>query len=70
MIDIIFSTKKYDIINVLDVDGSNNNLGRYVTLTMGALTETNQQITSKFMLISKQVSRNIATILDNIEKNK
>ena len=54
---------------MLDVDGNNNTLGRYVTLTMGALTESSEQIASRYLLISKQVSRNITTILDNIEKN-
>ena len=69
MIDIIFNTKQYEIINMLDVGGSNNNLGRYVTLTMGALTESSEQIASRYFLVSKQVSSNITTILDNIEKN-
>lgn len=70
MIDIIFSSKKYDIINMLDVGGSNNNLGRFVTLTMGALTESNENIASRYMLVSKQVTQNINRILSNIEKNK
>lgn len=69
MIDIIFSTKKYEIINMLDVDGSNNNLGIYVTLTMGALTGNSEQIASRFFLASKQVSQNINRILSNIDKN-
>ena len=70
MIDIIFSSKKYDVINMLDVGGSNNNLGRFVTLTMGALTESNENIASRYMLVSKQVTQNINRILSNIEKNK
>ncbi len=70
MIDIIFTTKKYEIINMLDVGGSNNNLGKYVTLTMGALTESSEQIASKYMMISKQVTQNINRILKNIENNK
>ena len=70
MIDIVFSTKKYDIIDFFDVDVSNNGPGRYVCLTNGAVTESSEGIASRYMLLSKQVTQNINRVLSNIEKNK
>ena len=70
MIDIVFTTKKYDIIDFFDVDVSNNGPGKYVCLTNGAITESSDGIASRYMLLSKQVTQNINRVISNIEKNK
>lgn len=68
MIDIIFETKVYDIINFLVRDGGNNGDGYFVRLHKCAIQETNQGIASKWKMQVRTVNNNISQILKDIEK--
>ncbi|MBR6808574.1 MAG: hypothetical protein IKM46_09415 [Clostridia bacterium] len=70
MIDIIFETKVYDIIDFLVKDGSNNGDGAYVRTIKCAIQETNQGISSRYKMQARTVNNNIADILKNIENDK
>jgi len=61
MIDIIFETKVYDIIDFLVPDGSNNGDGAFVRTIKAAIQETNQGITSKYDMQARTVNRHITS---------
>lgn len=68
MIDIIFKTKVYDIIDFLVPDGGNNGDGAFVRTIKCAIQETNQGITSKYNLQARTVNRHITSkVLPGIE---
>ena len=66
MLDIIFTTKKYDIIRIVDKGATINNDGELVTFFRGAFEESSDGIVSKFFIKSKIVNSNLKMILGNI----
>ena len=66
MLDIIFATKKYDIINVVDKGASTSSDGEIVTLYNTAIEETSGSFVSRYFITSKVVNGNIKNILANI----
>ncbi len=66
MLDIIFATKKYDIINVVDKGASTSGDGELVTLYNTAIEETSGNFVSRYFITSKIVNANIKSILGNI----
>lgn len=70
MIDIIFNSKRYDLIDVLDVGVTVNGPGSLTSLISGAVCESSETFASRFFLQSKIVNGNIRMILANIDKEK
>ncbi|MBR5447097.1 MAG: hypothetical protein IKV40_01600 [Clostridia bacterium] len=70
MIDIIFNTKRHDMINMFDEGTSINGPGSVVRLLNGAVTENSQGLTSRFFIQSKVVNGNIREILANLEADR
>ena len=66
MLDIIFATKKYDIIDVVDKGATINGDGQIVTLFNGAIQESSDSFVSRYFLNSKMVNAGIKQILANI----
>ncbi len=66
MVDIIFATKKYDLINVIDKGASVNGDGQMVTLFNSMIEESSEGFVSRFFINSKMVNSNIKQILANI----
>ena len=66
MIDIIFATKVYDIIDFLVTDGSNNGDGAFVRIHKAAIQETNQGLASKYKMQVRNVNRRIDQILKEL----
>lgn len=67
MLDIIFETKKYDIINIVDNGASTSGDGDMVTLYNRCIVEDSSTFVSRYFLTSKIVNGNIKSILSNIE---
>ncbi len=67
MVDIIFETKKYDMVALLDKSGGINGDGSYTKLVSGAVVETNEGLASKFKMQGKTVNRHISDLLETIE---
>lgn len=59
MIDIIFRTKVYDIIDFIAPDGDNNQDSSIVKVFKYAIQESNQGVTSKYKMQSLTVNRHI-----------
>ncbi len=70
MIDIIFNTKRHDMINMFDEGTSINGPGSVVSLFNGALQENSEGLTSRFFIQSKIVNGNIKEILANLEADR
>ncbi len=66
MLDIIFNTKKYDIINIVDKGADISSDGEIVKMINGAIQESSAGFVSKFFIKSKIVNANIKGILANI----
>jgi len=66
MVDIIFDTKKYDMVALLDKDGGINGDGSYTRLVNSAIVGTNEGLASKFKMQGKTLNRHIKTLLENI----
>lgn len=66
MVDIIFETKKYDMVALLDKSGGINGDGSYTKLVSGAIVETNIGLASKFKMQGKNVNRHISELLESI----
>ncbi len=70
MVDIIFNTKRYDLIDVLDYGITINGPGSMVTLIDGMVNESSEGFASRYFLQSKIVNSNIKKILANIEADR
>ena len=68
MIDLIFETKTYDLIDYLAPDGSQNDDSHFVNIIKTAIQESSAGIASKYKLQARVVNNNIANILTAIEK--
>lgn len=66
MLDIIFASKKYDIIEVVDKGATISSSGELVTLFSGAIQESSANLVSKFFIKSKIVNASIKGLLANI----
>lgn len=69
MLDIIFATKKYDIVAIVDKGATINKDGEIVSLFKGAIEESSKGLVSRFFLKSKIVNANMKLILGNIEED-
>ncbi len=67
MIDIIFNTKRFDLLPILDKGADMNTYGEITNLYRNAVEETADTLTSKYFIKSKIVNSNITNILKNIE---
>ncbi len=67
MLDIIFSTKKYEIANIIDKGANLNGDGELVTFIEGIIEETSDGFVSRYFIKSKIINANIKQILANIE---
>ena len=67
MVDIIFETKKYDMVALLDKGGGVNGDGAYTKLVCAAITETNSGLASRFKMQGKNVNRHIEQLLASID---
>ncbi len=67
MIDIIFTTKRFDLLPILDKGADMNSFGEITNLYRYAVEETADTLTSKYFIKSKIVNSNINNILKNIE---
>ena len=70
MIDIIFSTKVYDIIDFLAVGGNINMDSDFVRTVRGAIRESSSSFASKYKMQAKIVNNNIKGILDKVERDQ
>ena len=66
MVDIIFRTKVYDIIDFIAVGGSNNGDSDIVKVFKYAIQESNEGVASKYKMQAKIVNNNIKSILTRI----
>ncbi len=69
MIDIVFRTKTYDLIDFLAVGGSINTESDFVRLVRYAMQESTDGIASRYWLQAKIVNRNIDTILNMVRED-
>ena len=67
MIDIIFRTKKYDLVSILDKGANMNTAGIMTNLFNFSVTESSESLASRHFINSKIANSNIKTILKNIE---
>ncbi len=67
MIDIIFATKRFDLLPIIDKGANTNSYGVITNVYRIAVEETADTLTSKYFLSSKMVNSNIKTILNNIQ---
>ena len=67
MIDIIFNTKRFDLLPILDKGANMNSFGEMIDLYRISVEESAETLTSKYFLKSKIVNSNITSILKNIE---
>ncbi|MBR6807481.1 MAG: hypothetical protein IKM46_03770 [Clostridia bacterium] len=67
MVDIIFETKKYDMVALLDKSGSINGDGSYTTLVSASVVETNVGLASKFKMQGRTMNKHIKELLESIE---
>ena len=65
MLDIIFESKAYDIIDYIAPDGTNS---AYVKLLKAVIQETSDGISSKYDMWARLVMRNIDNILKDMEE--
>lgn len=70
MIDIIFDSKVYDLVDFLAIDGGINQETDFVKVVIAALQENNNSFVSRYMLQAKNVNRSIKKLLANIEKDQ
>lgn len=70
MVDIIFNTKRHDMINMFDEGNSINGPGSIVRLFNGAIQENSEGLASRFFIQSKIVNANIREILANLEADR
>ncbi len=70
MVDIIFNTKRHDMINMFDEGTSINGPGSIVRLFNGAIQENSEGLASRFFIQSKIVNANIREILANLEADR
>ena len=68
MIDIVFSTKRYDIIDFLATGGNINMDSDFVRIVRGAIVENSSSFTSRYKMQAKMVNNNIERI-KNMVKN-
>ncbi len=68
MLDIIFSTKKYDIIDFITPDGDTNSDSRFIKIHKEAIQETSEKLASSYFMQAKIVNSNIKKILAGINK--
>ena len=67
MIDIIFATKKYDLVTILDKGAGMNTAGVMTNIFNYSLTESAETLTSRYFINSKIANSNLKGILRNIE---
>ncbi len=71
MIDIVFETKVYDLIDMIAPGGTPNASGPFVNALEGAFAENSNGIASKYMIQAMQVNMNIESdIMPNIERER
>ncbi len=67
MIDIIFNTKRFDLLPILDKGANMNSFGEMIDLYRISVEESAETLTSKYFLKSKIVNSSVKNILKNIE---
>ena len=70
MIDIVFESKTYDIIDFLAIGGNINMESDFVRLIRYAMQESTDGIASRYLLQARMVSGNIESILDSIHADQ
>lgn len=70
MIDIIFETKRYDIIDFLATGGNINMDSDFVRIVRGAIDENASSFVSRYKLQAKIVNNNIKRIRKMVEKDQ
>jgi hypothetical protein len=70
MIDIIFATKIYDLLDILAVGGGNNGDSTLVSTLKNAIVSDSSGLTSKYKMQARIVNLNIGEILDDIDRNR
>ncbi len=70
MIDIIFETKVYDMMDVLGVGNSNSKTCDMVNAVNVAFEDTSEGFASRFMMQAWKTNANIEVILNNIENDR
>ena len=70
MVDIIFESKIYDLVDFLAVEGGIYQETDFVKVVITALQEDNGSFASRYMLQAKNVNRSIKKLLENIEKDQ
>ncbi|MBR5447095.1 MAG: hypothetical protein IKV40_01590 [Clostridia bacterium] len=63
---IIFATKKYDLVTILDKGAGMNTAGIMANIFNFGIVESADSLTSKYFINSKIANSNLKTILKNI----
>ena len=69
MIDIIFETKTYDMIDYFAPDGDQNDDSTFVNIVKAGIQESSEGIASKYKMQARVVNNNINTLLSKMEIN-
>jgi hypothetical protein len=69
MIDIIFETKTYDMIDYFAPDGDQNDDSTFVNIIKAGIQESSEGIASKYKMQARVVNNNINTLLSKMEIN-
>ncbi len=67
MVDIIFNTKRFDLLPIVDKGANMNSYGELTNIFRYSVEETADTLTSRYFLKSKIVNSNIQMILKNID---
>lgn len=67
MIDIIFNTKRFDLLPIIDKGANTSSYGAITNVYRIAVEESADTLTSRYFLQAKIVNSNIKSILKNIE---
>lgn len=67
MVDIIFNTKRFDLLPIVDKGANMNSYGELTNIFRYSVEETSDTLTSRYFLKSKIVNSNIQMILKNIQ---
>lgn len=70
MIDIIFETKRYDIIDFVAIGGSINMDSDFVRIVRGAIDENASSFVSRYKMQAKTVNKNINRIRKMVERDQ
>ncbi len=70
MIDIVFESKVYDLIDIIALDGSPNQSSAFVNVVEGAFAESSASFASKYFIQALKINGYMDTTISKINKDR